>query len=58
VTKLESRPFRGEKWKYVFFADLACDLGGGRYEDVLEDIREQCLTLRVLGTYPTQEELQ
>jgi chorismate mutase/prephenate dehydratase len=58
VTKLESRPFRGEKWKYVFFADLACDLGGGRYEDVLEDIRHQCLTLRVLGTYPTQEELQ
>ncbi|WP_207263050.1 prephenate dehydratase [Desulfovibrio sp. Huiquan2017] len=58
VTKLESRPFRGEKWKYVFFADLACDLGGGRYEDVLEDIRQQCLTLRVLGTYPTQEELQ
>jgi len=56
MTKLESRPFKGEKWKYVFFADLACDLGGDRYEDVLEDIREQCHTLRVLGTYPTQEE--
>ncbi|WP_419785220.1 prephenate dehydratase [Pseudodesulfovibrio sp.] len=55
LTKLESRPFRGEKWKYVFFADLECDLSGGRYEDVLEDIREQCHTLRVLGTYPTQE---
>lgn len=56
MSKLESRPFKGEKWKYVFFADLACDLGGGRYEDVLEDIRQQCHTLRVLGTYPTQEE--
>lgn len=56
MTKLESRPFRGEKWKYVFFADLECDLGGDRYEDVLEDIREQCHTLRVLGTYPTQED--
>ncbi|BCS90040.1 prephenate dehydratase [Pseudodesulfovibrio sediminis] len=56
MSKLESRPFKGEKWKYVFFADLACDLGGERYEDVLEDIRDQCQTLRVLGTYPTQEE--
>lgn len=56
MSKLESRPFKGEKWKYVFFADLACDLSGGRYEDVLEDIREQCHTLRVLGTYPTQKE--
>lgn len=56
MSKLESRPFRGEKWKYVFFADLSCDLSGGKYEDVLQDIREQCHTLRVLGTYPTQEE--
>ncbi|MBG0791176.1 MAG: prephenate dehydratase [Desulfovibrionaceae bacterium] len=56
LTKLESRPFKGEKWKYVFFADLACDMSGGRYEDVLEEIRNQCHTLRVLGTYPTQEE--
>ena len=58
LSKLESRPFKGEKWKYVFFADLACDMSGGRYEDVLKDIRDQCHTLRVLGTYPTQEERQ
>ncbi|QGY38829.1 prephenate dehydratase [Pseudodesulfovibrio cashew] len=58
MTKLESRPFKGEKWKYVFFADLECDFGADRYEDVLEDIRHQCHTLRVLGSYPTQEERQ
>lgn len=58
MTKLESRPFKGEKWKYVFFVDLDCDLGGDRYEDVLEDIRNQCHTLRVLGSYPSQEERQ
>ncbi|MBC15658.1 Chorismate mutase [Pseudodesulfovibrio profundus] len=58
MTKLESRPFKGEKWKYVFFMDLECDFGGDRYEDVLEDIRHQCHTLRVLGSYPTQEERQ
>jgi len=56
MTKLESRPFRGEKWKYVFFTDLECDLNSEQYEELLEDIRQQCHTLRVLGTYPTQEE--
>ncbi|NDV19382.1 prephenate dehydratase [Pseudodesulfovibrio sp. JC047] len=55
MTKLESRPFKGEKWKYVFFTDLECDLSGDRHQDVLEAIRQQCHTLRVLGTYPTQE---
>ncbi|QJB58334.1 prephenate dehydratase [Pseudodesulfovibrio sp. zrk46] len=58
MTKLESRPFRGEKWKYVFFADLEFDFSGNKYEDVLDDIRHQCHTLRVLGAYPTQEERQ
>lgn len=58
MTKLESRPFKGEKWKYVFFIDLECDFGGDKYEDVLEDVRSQCHTLRVLGSYPSQEERQ
>ncbi|WP_319471856.1 prephenate dehydratase [uncultured Pseudodesulfovibrio sp.] len=58
MTKLESRPFKGEKWKYVFFTDLECDLTNERHEEVLEDLRQQCHTLRVLGTYPTQEERQ
>ena len=58
MTKLESRPFRGEKWKYVFFTDLECDLNSEQHEELLEDIRQQCHTLRVLGTYPTQEERQ
>ncbi|WP_157054992.1 prephenate dehydratase, partial [Salidesulfovibrio brasiliensis] len=52
MTKLESRPFRGEKWKYVFFTDLECDLGKTEYESMLANLREQCHTLRVLGTYP------
>lgn len=52
MTKLESRPFRGEKWKYVFFTDLECDLSTSGYESMLNMLREQCHTLRVLGTYP------
>ncbi|MDD4952044.1 MAG: prephenate dehydratase domain-containing protein, partial [Desulfovibrionaceae bacterium] len=52
LTKLESRPFRGEKWKYVFFADLECDLSSAEYESLLAELKDNCHTLRVLGSYP------
>jgi chorismate mutase / prephenate dehydratase len=53
LTKLESRPLRGEKWKYVFFADLECDLSRTEYDSFLASLREHCHTLRILGSYPT-----
>lgn len=53
MTKLESRPLRGEKWKYVFFADLECDLSRMEYDSFLASLRERCHTLRILGSYPT-----
>jgi len=52
LKKLESRPMRGEKWKYVFFVDLECDLEHEEYRDVMADLEANCLTLRVLGSYP------
>jgi len=52
MTKLESRPFRGEKWKYVFFADLQCDLSRSEYAKLLDDLRSCTHSLRILGCYP------
>jgi len=52
LTKLESRPLRGEKWKYVFFADLECDLGRDNYKQLLTELRECAHSLRILGCYP------
>jgi len=52
LTKLESRPLRGEKWKYVFFADLQCDLGSEEYATVIADLRSELHSLRILGSYP------
>lgn len=52
LTKLESRPLRGEKWKYVFFADLECDLGRDNYKQLLAELRECAHSLRILGCYP------
>ncbi|HDQ40137.1 MAG TPA: prephenate dehydratase [Desulfonatronum sp.] len=53
LKKLESRPLRGEKWKYVFFVDLECDVSRQEYQRVLTDLRNNCHTLRILGSYPS-----
>ena len=52
MRKLESRP-QGENWKYIFFADLECDIFADEYAGVLEAVEEHCLSLRVLGSYPS-----
>jgi chorismate mutase/prephenate dehydratase len=52
MKKLESRPLRGEKWKYVFFVDVECDLEKGEYKQVLDEMANACHTLRILGSYP------
>jgi chorismate mutase/prephenate dehydratase len=52
LTKLESRPIRGEKWQYVFFADLQCDLTREEYRKLLATLKEQTHSLRILGCYP------
>lgn len=57
MTKLESRPFRGEKWKYVFFADLQCDLSRAEYAKLLDELRACTHSLRILGCYPAGRQI-
>jgi chorismate mutase/prephenate dehydratase len=52
MTKLESRPFLGEKWKYMFFVDLQGDLGAEKQKSLIDDLKDRCLTMRFLGSYP------
>ena len=52
MKKLESRPMRMEKWRYVFFTDVECDLTSEEYKDVLKELGENCHFLRILGSYP------
>ncbi len=53
MKKLESRPMRGEKWRYVFFVDVESDLSGEKYDALIKDVRSHCQSLRILGSYPT-----
>ncbi len=52
MKKLESRPLRSEKWQYVFFADLECDLTDDEYTDLKKDLANSCHNMRILGSYP------
>ena len=52
MKKLESRPMRGERWQYVFFADVECDLTLEHYDRLMQSLRDNCHNLRILGSYP------
>ena len=57
LTKLESRPMQGEKWKYVFFMDVQCDLSQEHYQAIMNSLTKLCHTMRILGCYPTGPQL-
>ncbi len=57
MRKLESRPLRGQCWKYVFFADVESDLEAPEHAELLDKLREVCTSFRILGCYPTGPQL-
>lgn len=57
MRKLESRPLRGQPWRYVFFADVESDLNDPRHTDLLRKLAENCTSFRILGCYPTGPQL-
>lgn len=52
MSKLESRPQRGTCWKYIFFADVECNLSDPAYAGLLSEMNALCTMVRVLGCYP------
>ncbi len=58
MSKLESRPLPFEKWKYVFFADVQCDLTSREYQEMLREMNTACHSMRVLGSYPQGKQVR
>jgi chorismate mutase/prephenate dehydratase len=52
MTLIESRPTKEMPWEYVFYVDFQGHRTEGRIQAALDELREQCMFLRVLGSYP------
>jgi len=52
LTKIESRPLRGQRWRYLFYIDFVARLDSGPAQNALRHLQEIAPFLRVLGCYP------
>jgi len=52
LTKIESRPSRKKAWDYLFFVDLEGHRDDPHLRDTLKNVREHCVEMKVLGSYP------
>jgi prephenate dehydratase len=52
IDKLESRPFRGRPWEYYFYMDFSGHIMEDKCAKAIEDLRNQCEELKILGSYP------
>jgi chorismate mutase/prephenate dehydratase len=52
LTRIESRPLRGQLWQYAFFTDLEGHQQDAAVARALERLRQGGAMVRVLGSYP------
>ena len=55
LTKIESRPTKKKVWQYIFFIDFEGHVSDKKVVDTLEKIKEHCIFLKVLGSYPKSD---
>jgi chorismate mutase/prephenate dehydratase len=55
LTKIESRPSRRKAWEYIFFVDMEGHTEDKRIKKAINDVKKECLFLKVLGSYPSAE---
>jgi len=52
LSRIESRPSKRAKWSYVFFIDLVGHLDDVNIVKSLNDLRQQDIKIKILGSYP------
>ena len=52
LTKIESRPTKKKVWQYIFFIDFEGHISDKKVIGTIENIKEHCIFLKVLGSYP------
>ncbi len=51
MNRIESRPIKGVNWQYRFFIDIDGNLNDEAVRNALIGLKEECVSLRVLGNY-------
>jgi len=52
LTKIQSRPLKDRPWEYLFYVDLEGYIEDLKLKKSLQLLKNMCLFLRVLGSYP------
>ncbi|MCF8063234.1 MAG: prephenate dehydratase [Deltaproteobacteria bacterium] len=56
LTRIDSRPRRNASWEYLFFLDMEGHASDEPLAAALGEIKHQCLEMKVLGSYPGEED--
>jgi len=57
LTNIESRPSKKRQWEYYFFVDFLGHRSDEKVQKGLEEARQHCLQLSVLGSFPRAMEV-
>jgi len=57
LTNIESRPSKKRQWEYYFFVDCQGHRKDEKLAECLEEVKQHCLQLSVLGSYPKSDAL-
>jgi chorismate mutase/prephenate dehydratase len=52
LSKIESRPLKKKAWEYIFFLDLMGHMGDPVIAEAVQELKECCQFVKVLGSYP------
>jgi prephenate dehydratase len=53
LTKIESRPIKGQPTEFNFYLDLQAPANESELRGALDEVRDQAASVRDLGRYPT-----
>jgi len=56
LTKIESRPVKGEAGKYLFFMDMLGHASDALISGAIDRMKETCASFKWLGSYPQMDE--
>jgi len=55
LTKIESRPKKDTPWEYNFYVDFEGHQDNPQITEMLSDIKQRCIFLKILGSYPSEQ---